>query len=452
MADPFRLGDVFNLAASNSRSTAGNALTTPGDTLYLRGGVYAVATFSDGASFSSPALRPAGSGASGNPITIRSYPGEIAVLVRTSGKQPLVGSSDGGRSYITVMGLDVRSVSGTMNSLIQHYGAGTGNRIDYCALSGEYVATGDNHEGIEINGGSPTSRQDGAAVTFCRVGGFLGLPGANSAGLKSYFASNLAVEDCWFFNNTTNAYNKAVNEAVAETNINAFWRRCLFDGPQNQILATANGGVTLEDSVCRSAAGVMVQPWSTKAGGIVIRNCLFLPSGSNFGIFGDRQPATVGPWPNGAGFYNNVVAAALATITVGSTAYQPLGTVGDAENCVFSACDHNLYLRSDSTAAPTVKHRFSDYGTPVQYTLAEMQGKGLEAASRAIPGGLPAVFSDPSTYRLRDEFRAAGRDGDTPGPHDPAAVLDITRYGPEALRDAERRNGVPGSGARAISA
>jgi hypothetical protein len=124
------------------------------------------------------------------------------------------------------------------------------------------------------------------------------------------------------------------------------------------------------------------------------------------------------------------------------TAYDNIG-IFPANNCnpwwsgyttypgspiALTAWDGHLYISdAGGTPNPTYPHKGKTY------TLAEFQGLGFDTHVTKVAGGRAAAFDDVDNFILKSEFTTVGRDGGKPGPSDPATLLDLTRYGPEAL-------------------
>ena len=132
--------------------------STAGDTIYVRGGVYA----SERISFS------AKNGTADAPITLISYPGETAIIDRSADAPPI---GDAGlveivdSSYITVQGLEIRNFKTTDTARapigIFVHGSGTGVRLIgnkvHDIWQSNATATAGNAFGIAIKGTAATA-------------------------------------------------------------------------------------------------------------------------------------------------------------------------------------------------------------------------------------------------------------------------------------------------------
>ena len=201
--DPFGLAD---LPKPDNKPTRPLTVLQPGDTLWFKGGEYALHTGPVKNFYAVGYLRPARSGEPGKPISFRACPGERVVLTAASGGQPIFGNLD--RDYVRHEGFVVKGSIG-------HVG-GKGAEVAYCEIIGEYVDTVDNHDGLRIE------QADGAWIHHNIIHGVQGKSG-NSAGIKVYKSQNLVVEDNWIYDNTRGVFDK-------DSGINNTYRRNFLTG------------------------------------------------------------------------------------------------------------------------------------------------------------------------------------------------------------------------------
>ncbi|MBM4033775.1 MAG: hypothetical protein FJ291_18610 [Planctomycetes bacterium] len=187
--DPFGLADLPGPDGKLSRALSA---LQPGDTLWFRGGEYRCRT-KPGAYYLGY-IRPPRSGEPGKPISFRALPGEAATLVPAEAGQPLLGSNDGGPlNHVRFEGFVVQGTIGWLT--------GKGIEVAYCEVTGQYVDTADNHDGIRVEGA------DGAWLHHNIVRGVKGKSG-NSTGIKVYKSRNLIVEDNWVYDNIRGIFDK----------------------------------------------------------------------------------------------------------------------------------------------------------------------------------------------------------------------------------------------------
>jgi hypothetical protein len=136
-----------------------------------------------------PALNPAHSGTSGNPITFIAAPGTVTIA-GTGGTNPLVGSY--GHDYVIWDGFIVNMQGHDKGAI---FSAANNCTLQNCVINGDYMATGDNHDGVRV---------DQATNIIIRNNKFQGIQGDswNSCGIKTYVATNLLAEHNEIYNCT----------------------------------------------------------------------------------------------------------------------------------------------------------------------------------------------------------------------------------------------------------
>ena len=136
-----------------------------------------------------------------------------------------------------------------------------------------------------------------------------------------------------------------------------------------------------------------------------------------------RSGSLTGAWAGGVTatkIWNNVVISKGRSIMACQNKRQTLASA-------VAYMDYNLY-----DARPT--YDFGEYTSQCErLSLDEMRSKGFEEHSHVVSGA-SGVFADEKSYRLLPRWETAGKESDPPGPDDVAAVLDVSRYGPSAVR------------------
>lgn len=379
--DPFGMADLPGPDGKLSRALS---VLQPGDTLWFRGGEYRCRT-AKGAYYMGY-IRPPRSGEPGKPISFRAAPAEQVVLVTAEGGQPLLGANDGRPlDHVRFEGFVVHGSIGWIS--------GRGVEIAYCEVIGQFVDTADNHDGIRVEGA------DGAWIHHSIVRGVRGRSG-NSCGIKIYKSRNLIVEDTYIYDNTRGIFDK-------DSGTNNTYRRnlvtrndCGFHGNNQGTYMVAH----LYDNVID--------------GGVALG---YLTDGADVHDNLIRGDALAGHWAGelwNTHLWNNIVIAAGKEVVAYNESKNAFIREGERRHLRYM--DHNLY-----TAPP--KYTFGGK----TLTLDDMRKEGFEKNSKVVSGPRE-IFADEKAYRLLPQWKAAGRNGDPPGPDDVAGILDVTRYGPDA--------------------
>jgi hypothetical protein len=359
-----------------------------GDTVLVKEGTYDVGASPD---WAAPAVGPLHSGTADAPITLKACPGH-RVTITTSGGQAAIGSN---RDYVVWDGFVVDMADRMKGILI--FGA-RGCVVRYCEVKGNYVASGDNHDGIRIE------RAPDCRIHHNVIHGVQGTS-HNSAGIKVYSkgAKNVIVEDNYIHDNTAGVFDK-------DFGVDNTYRRNYFTQNRAEFYGNNQGGPAryfIYDNVFDGK----IELHASNAGTEIHDNLLL------------RCDALAGAWAGGVTgtkIWNNVVISGARSIAACRNAKQELASA-------LAYMDYNLY-----DAPPA--YDFGEY-TPnrQRYSLDEMQAAGFELNSRVVSRA-GDVFEDEKSYRLLPQWKTAGRQADPPGPEDAAAVLDVSRYGPAAVR------------------
>ncbi|HUT11121.1 MAG TPA: right-handed parallel beta-helix repeat-containing protein [Thermoguttaceae bacterium] len=358
-----------------------------GDTVLVKQGTYNVG---ESPSWAAPAVHPSHAGTQHAPITFQAHPGH-RVRITTSGGQAAIGS---GRDYVVWDGFVVDMADRMKGILI--FGA-KGCVVRYCEVIGNYVPSGDNHDGIRIE------RAPDCRVHHCVIHGVQG-NSHNSAAVKVYSkgAKNVVVEDNYIYDNTAGVFDK-------DFGVDNTFRRNYFTRNRSHFYGNNQGGIAryfIHDNVFDGRIELHAGNKGTE-----IHDNLF------------RCDSLAGAWAGGvadAKIWNNVVISGARSITACQNKKQELSSA-------LGYMDYNVY------DAPPV-YDFGEY-TPnhERLSLAQMRSRGFEENSRVISGA-EDVFEDGRFGRLLPAWKTAGRHGDAVGPEDIASILDLSRYGPSAVR------------------
>ena len=385
--DPFGLAD---LPKPDNKPTRPLAVLHPGDTLYFKGGEYALHTGPAKDFYAVGYLRPTRSGEPGKPISFRACPGETVVFAASSGGQPIFGNLD--RDYVRHEGFVVKGSIG-------HVG-GKGAEVAYCEIIGEYVDTADNHDGLRLE------LAMGAWVHHNVIHGVQG-KSENSAGIKVYKCEGLVVENNYVYDNTCGIRDK-------DSGINNVYRRnYVTKNRLSQFLGNNQGKymrVRIHDNVIDGgiALGYLVD-------GTEVYNNLV------------RGDVLAGHWAGelwNTRLWNNIVMGTGAGVTAYNESRNPFVNTGERKHLDYM--NYNLY-----TAPP--KYTFGAYaqGKGQKFGLDEMRAHGFEQHSQVVAGA-GQIFKDEQSWELLPKWKTAGRDGGAVGPENVACILDLRRYGPAA--------------------
>jgi hypothetical protein len=425
--DPFGLADLAN-PGDGAPGTAFQALQ-PGDYLYFRAGTYSAVGSSVIGYYDKPYFAPVRSGSSGNPITIKAYPGEAVTLTYAGGAYgvPVIGSRE--FSYIRIIGFTV-DVSNSASLAIGVSGMQIGNaatpssnqEIAYnkviggsCSLCSSVDA---NYQAIMLQ--NTTS----AWIHHNELGNFTAtaFPGnTNAAGLKLYKDTNAIIEDNWVHDNCMGIFDK---DSGTSGSYNTYRRNYLTANTIIQFIG-ANQGVPathfIYDNVIDGAlAPIWGSPAQVFGNNQEIHNNLF--RGSN--------TASLTPfieWGNAGQvtnlkIWNNIEIANGTNVPIMNTTQ----TLAGPPSAIVAYSDQNVY-----DSAPTWFLNF--YGSsPQTLGVAGMQDNGFEKHSFVIP--VASLFVDQIAYVVKPPYTTNGRYGDTMGPKGiaTATILDTSRYGPQA--------------------
>lgn len=430
LGDPWKIGDLYAVAANSY--TAGPALTAlqPGDTLNFRGGSYALPDGATLADYQHQLIGPQRSGTVGAPITLRSYPGETAAFTLSGGTQPIFGGKIPTCSYVRFIGLQAQ-VIGITTPVIRLGGtsqgtAAVGCEVGYCDLAADSVSSGDNHNVINIE------YSVGTWIHHNKIHGSHNTPSPqqNSSGITWYDSGSQIVEDNYIYDCDTAILHKDAGTVglYAPQWDGAIYRRnwltdCVFPtftGPVQGIQSLFHVYDNVID--CGSADGAF-QFGAYNTGcelyNNLIRGNAALTSSCNLiwaGVaVGQDHSYIVNIW-------NNVLDPSPATTLYAFLQRGSVLSIGGPTGNV-NYFDYNVHCKP-----PT--YRFNWTGTPQVFTLAQFQAQGLETHAMA-PASLASVYD--GGWNLLSPYATAGRYGDEVGPRYPvASILDATRYGPAA--------------------
>jgi len=376
---PFGLGDMPQPAGKPTRALT---VLQPGDTLYFKGGEYALHTGPVKDFYYVGYLRPACSGEPGKPISFRACPGERVVLTAASGGQPIFGNFD--RDYVRHEGFVVKGSIGQVG--------GKGAEIAYCEIIGQYVDTTDNHDGIRIE------HADGAWIHHNIIHGVQGRSG-NSVGIKIYKSQNLVVEDNYIYDNTRGIFDK-------DSGINNTYRRNFLTKNRLEQFHGNNQGKYMVAHIYDNVIDGHVALGYLVDGTDVHDNLI-------------RGDLLTGHWAGelwNTRLWNNIVIAQGKAVTAYNESKNRFVNTGAKKHLAYM--DFNVYT------APA-KYTF---GGEI-FDMERMRAGGFERHSQVVAGA-GEIFKDEQSCEPLPTWRTAGRDGDAVGPENAALVLDVKRYGP----------------------
>jgi len=359
-----------------------------GDTVLVKEGTYNVGASSG---WAVPAVNPSRSGTPDNPITFKAYAGH-KVTITTSGGQAAIGS--GNQNYIVWDGFIVDMANRLKGIII--YG-GKGCVIRYCEVIGNYIPTGDNHDGIRIE------RAEDCWIHHNIIHGVKG-NSVNSAGIKVYSkgAKNVIIEDNYIYDNTAGLFDK-------DFGVRNTYRRNYFTRNKTQFYGNNQGGPALY-YIYDNVFDGKIELHAGNTGTEVHDNLV-------------RSDQLTGAWAGGVvntKIWNNIVISKGSSITACKIKKQQLSSA-------LAYMDYNVY-DADTT------YDFGEYTSNHQrFSLEQMQSRGFEMHSHVVLS-IKGLFEDEEFYRLLPKWKTAGRYRDTVGPEDIALVLDLSRYGPLAPR------------------
>lgn len=432
IGNPWGISDLFS--TDSQYYYPGVALSTllPGDTLYFRGGSYALTGLAwPNSSWLQPMICPTHNGTALQPITLQAYPGEVPAFTTTNiTSQPVFGGRLSGliTSYVRVLGMKV--TLGPWDNT-QHVGqcpavtfGGTGNEVGYFEVIGANIAWSDNHQGIDITSASQ------AWVHHNNVHDVLNTTlanSANSAGIKIYYSDHCLFEDNYIHNCGSGIFDKG--NGILNT-----FRRNFLTGNINGVGLTGNfiGNNNLPpfpssteyiyDNVIDGAINLMSNGQNHQIYNNLIRNSGDLIYGNAPLMF--TTDGSTGSVTSNITAYNNIVLTYGTTPWGFFTPYQTLETVPPP----LAYMDYNVY--------DTLPQYVFDFDRSNEfYTLSSIHAKGFE--THAAVDSTSNIFVDLTNYAVKTAYQTAGRYGDAVGPRVPiggtGGIMDSSRYGPGAL-------------------
>jgi PKD repeat protein len=415
LTNPFGLPDLLT-----SSFQIGPALTIlqPGDTLYFRGGDYHISDTSVPSGNHMQYIYPQNSGTALLPITLSSYPGEIANIIGDTGAQrPILGSDSPRRDDVQFLGFRVTpGVFLKGSDTFEAAGidiSGTGNEIAYNEIVGHTITYGDNHAGIWLDTFSTNTN-----LNHNYVHDFNG-PGDHSVGILVWSNGTYSLTDNYTSNNGRGVVDKA-NSGSDFSQQGTIARNYISDE-----LEGCFEGFRVTTQIYDNVIGVGINLGGADQYSNVYNN-----------LFLNLQVGGIGQQAIGLGgahfqiedsnFWNNVFGATSPGVDVFSSSYQ--NYVKTDPGATFSYLDYNFY-----TATP--RYQFVN----VTDNFAQMLADGWEAHSAQV-ASLTNIYQDLVSYVLKPAYQTAGRYGDAVGPRPSnitvAQILDPARYGPAAYAGA----------------
>lgn len=358
-----------------------------GDAVVVKKGIYDVGASPN---WAAPAVGPVNAGTVDAPITFQACRGH-RVTITTSGGQAAIGSN---RDYVVWDGFVVDMADRMKGILI--FGA-RGCVVRYCEVKGNYMDSGDNHDGIRIE------RSPDCRIHHNVIHGVKG-NSQNSAGIKVYSkgVKNVIVEDNYIHDNTAGVFDK-------DFGVDNTYRRNYFTRNQTDFYGNNQGGPAryfIYDNVFDGK----IELHASNTGTEIHDNLV-------------RARSLAGAWAGGVTgtkIWNNIVISKARSITACQNKRQDLTSA-------VAYMDYNIY-----DASPV--YEFGEYTSNRQrLSLDQMRNAGFEEHSRVVSSE-EDLFEGEATYRLLPEWKTAGKQAEPPGPKDTATVLDMRRYGPSALR------------------
>lgn len=257
-----------------------NAAIKAGDTVLVKAGTYYQYRTNSNRLLS--VLQPANSGSTGNPITIKAYPGDLVTITYASGQSglgPLIGSYK--RSYITWDGFIIQEVAAnnkadtgpvvitgdSQSNLSQN------NTIQNCDIRGVVVMVQDNHVGIRIDNSSYASIFNNKVHG---VGdGFAG--SHNHAEIMSYGANYLTIQNNEVYDANAGIFPKG---GVGSNNFNVIIKNNLIHDVKDGIRVSFSKNVNIYQNILYNVRGVDVN---------FGESCYSLTCGGTLDIVGDTN-------------------------------------------------------------------------------------------------------------------------------------------------------------------
>jgi hypothetical protein len=424
--DPFGLPDL--LTTATSPVAPGRALTIlqPGDTLYFLGGEYHIRGSTNPGYYANQLIGPTVSGTASQPITLAAYPGQAVRMFLEAGSQPLFGTAAPTLNYVRFLGFTVQPTSTYTSGGILEVAkpfdiSGSGCEVAYNEIIGQYAATQDNHEAIQV------ASANAAWIHHNSIHGFTGLS-FNSDGIKVYYASNTIFEDNYITGCTAGVYDKGWTATPTFTYNGNTWRRNwivdnssyqfvgnnqttdaqyymydnVFDGIQPMNLNVLQVGDQIYNNFLRNLS-------SAPGGQVLINNNVLMMADTIGGLGRVYQTQ----------FWNNVM---LQGGTAGIEAYHSYDNyVRRGSKAPFAYSDYNVYDGAPGWDFPKVT-----------FNLSQFRRQGFETHSSVVKSDsmlYPNIAS--GDYTLAAAYQTAGRYGDPVGPRFPInQIMNPGRYGP----------------------
>jgi PKD repeat protein len=428
-SNPFGLPDLLNTSGDYVTQGQALAILKLGDTLDFLGGDYHISGTANTGCYDYQLICPTVSGTATQPITIQAYPGQTVRIFVDSGVQPAFGTDSPTLNYVRFLGFTVEPTpiytSGGILESPQAFNIhGTGDEVAYNEIIGQYVATGDNHDGIRLADANSTWVHNNYIHGFEDIA----TNPDNGAGIKVYGDTNDIVEDNYITECSVGISDKYAsvwpnnqtyrrNWVAGNTNIQFkgnnqgtqalyFIYDNVFDGSEPINLVSQQTGTQIYNNLLRGSSS---QPSGS------------VPPGQIFVLGGSGSLYQNDVW-------NNVfMNGGSGTPVVYQTSANYVQSGATAQ---FAYWDYNVY-----DAAPAW-----NFGNG-SYTLSTWQGQGWDAHSTSPLGIVtdstiyPGIGS--GNYTLASAYQTAGRYGGAVGPRvaisGTGGIMDPTRYGPGAL-------------------
>ncbi len=347
------------------------------------------------------------------------------MITVSGGVRPVFGTVVPTLNYIRFLGFTVHDADSS-SDVPSFNISGAGNEVGYNEVIGNYIASGDNHEGIVMDSATSTWIHNNAIHGWR---GNYGGAGAsmNSSGIKFYSEGYTGdrVEDNYIHDCDVGVYDKSggsVDGDTTHTYIRNYIAGCYmnaFLGITQGVKGPVRQTYIMHDNVFCGSGDGLVQLATTSSMGAInssFYNNLFIDTYQ--GGYWGHSSILSGSDSIGSQFWNNIM------LTPGWTSlWSYSSSVAFNPNQV-SYSDYNVY-----DSAPW-------WGFPgdTNYDLTAVRGLGYGYGAHSAVATDGSIFVDLVSYVLQPQWTTAGRYGDPVGPRIPIAqLLDTSRYGPQAF-------------------
>lgn len=216
-----------------------------GDTAYVRSGTY-----------NESMINFTNSGTAGSPITIKGYPGEIAVIdggfTTASGRLPVFDID--GENYITLDGLTIKRGS-TANVFIAYNNTDLNISIKNCDFQDFVASDNSAHIYIDSGGGDITIEKN-------RLHGYLGSTAGNAAGIIIFHAGNLTIKNNEIYSTYQGIYYKHSTDDGSSTLIE---NNFIYNQTGRWGIQSSRKGTIIRNNVIQNVSGTGIRVYEESA-------------------------------------------------------------------------------------------------------------------------------------------------------------------------------------------